>query len=143
MDNEIEKDLNFSDITITETKGVFEEIEKKMISESFAGSKWVIKTTLTINSEFGTGEMVLDFYYDKNIFIIEYIPSIRDVFYNPDIQKFSSWCQEKGWNIPQPHIDLIRSNKEFWKHFYDTLIIDSDHFDNVYGKRPQLEEEDG
>ena len=49
------------------------------------------------------------------------------------------WAQESGWKIPQPHYDLVKSDKEFWKHFYDTLIIDSDYLDKLYGERPQLQ----
>jgi hypothetical protein len=49
------------------------------------------------------------------------------------------WAQESGWKIPQPNPELVKMNKEFWKYFYDTLIIDSDYFDKLYGGRPQLD----
>jgi len=142
INNNIEVDLDFTDITMVETEGVFEEANKKMFSELTLNDKWVIKTNLIISSKFGTGEMVLDFYYDKKVFVIGYVPSMKDVFYNSDIQALSKWCQENGWKIPQPHPDLIKVDREFWKHFYDTLIIDCDYFDKLYGKRPQLEEEE-
>jgi len=66
---------------------------------------------------------------------------VGDLYYNPDIQVISTWAQENGWKIPSPSESLIRSDKAFWKHFWDTLIIDSEFFDRVHGKRPQLEQE--
>ena len=131
--------LNFTDITMSETDGVFEEVKKIMISEFPHNNKWVIKTNLTIDSKMGIGEMKLDLYGDGKIYILEFNPSIKDVYYNPDITALSQWAQENGWRIPQPHEDLIKKNKEFWKHFYDTLIIDSDYLDELCGKRPQME----
>jgi hypothetical protein len=142
MNNEIELELNFSDITMAETDGVFEDVREKMVSEFPHSEKWVIRTDLTIEGQFGMGSMVINCFNDGSIYILEYQPSIGDVFYNPDVQAFSSWAQSSGWKIPQPHVDTIKSDKEFWKHFYDTLIIDSDYFDELYGKRPQLEKED-
>jgi hypothetical protein len=51
------------------------------------------------------------------------------------------WCQENGWKVPQPHPNLVKTDKVFWKHFYDTLIIDSDYMDEIYGIRPSLQPE--
>jgi len=142
MDNELEIDLNFTDVTMAETDGVFKEVEEIMLSEYPHNKKWVIRTNVTIESKFGMGAMVLNCFYDGNVYIIEYTPSIGDVFYNPDVQSLASWSQENGWKIPQPQESLVKSDREFWKHFYDTLIIDSDYFDKIYGKRFQLEGEE-
>ncbi|KKL64435.1 hypothetical protein LCGC14_2165080 [marine sediment metagenome] len=139
MDNELEIELNFTDITMAETDGVFKEVESIMLSEYPHSKKWVIRTEATIESKFGMGIMILNCFHDRNIYILEYEPSIGDVFYNPDVQSLTRWSQENGWNIPQPQESLIKSNREFWKHFYDTLIIDSDYFDKTYGKRIQIE----
>jgi hypothetical protein len=140
MKSDFELELNFSDITLCETEGIFKDVMKKMISLPPYNEEWMIRTKLTIGSEMGIGEMILHFYGNGKIIIKEYITSIGDVFYNPDIQCLSMWAQENGWKIPQPDTYLIKQDKEFWKHFYDTLIIDSDYFDKIYGKRPQLEE---
>lgn len=134
--------IDFTDVTLSQTNGIYSEVKKIMESEFPYPKNWVIKTDITIDSEFGMGEMTLNFYFDGRIYIINYIPSVGDVFYNPDLQVISQWSQENGWKIPQPSEDLIKDNKEFWKHFYDTLIIDSDYFDEKYGKRPQIEQED-
>lgn len=138
--DEMELDLEFTDITMSETEGEYEEVNKLMLAE-LPNNKWMIRTDIIINSSYGLGGMVVQCYHDKKVIIMEYTTMIKDVYSNPDIQAIAQWAQEKGWAIPQPSIDLIQTNKKFWRHFYDTLIIDSDYFDKHYGKRPQLEEE--
>lgn len=135
----MELNLDFTDITMSETEGVYEEVNKTMLLE-LPNNKWMIRTNIVISSCSGIGEMTIQCYYDKKIIIMEYSTMIKDVYYNPDIQAISLWAQQKEWDIPQPSVDLITTNKKFWKHFYDTLIIDSDYFDKHCGKRPQLEE---
>ena len=137
MDNEFI--INFTDITLNETDGVFEETKKIMLKEPPFSDKWVLRSIVTIISDSGDGTMEIQCHGDGNIYILEYEASIGDLYYNPDIQAISMWAQENGWNIPQPNPDLIKTNKEFWKYFYDTLIIDSDYFDKLYGGRPQID----
>ncbi|MCD6435908.1 MAG: hypothetical protein J7L15_05920 [Clostridiales bacterium] len=134
-----EIELNFTDVTMAGTDGVFEEVNKLMSSEFTSDGRWMLRTEATIISKFGVGEVVLSLFHDKKVYIVDYEPSIGDVYYNPDIPALSQWSQQSGWRIPQPHVDLIKIDQEFWKHFYDTLIIDSDYFDKIYGKRVQLE----
>jgi len=136
---EIEIILNFTDITMSETDGVFEDVKKLMVLEFPHNDKWVIKTSLTIDSRMGIGEMKLDLYGDGRIYILEFYPSIGDVYYNPDIPALSQWAQGNGWKIPQPHEDLVKEDKDFWKHFYDTWVIDSDYIENLCGKRSYTE----
>ena len=131
--------INFTDITLNESDGVFKEVQKIMLDEIPRSDKWVLRSFVTIASDTGEGSMEIQCHGDKNIFIIDYSPSIGDLFYNPDIQMFSMWAQDHGWNIPQPHPEMVKINKEFWKYFYDTLIIDSDYLDKLYGGRPQLD----
>jgi hypothetical protein len=137
MDNEFI--INFTDITLNETDGIFEDTKKIMLNETPRSDKWVLRSFITIVSNSGEGSMEIQCHGDKNIYILDYEPSIGDLYYNPDIQAISMWAQENGWNIPQPHPDLIKSNKEFWKYFYDTLVIDSDYLDKLYGGRPQID----
>jgi len=141
-EQDLEIEIDFSDITLSEVDGVFEEVKKKM-EEGFPHQQdWMIRTDFSISSKFGMGQMLLHLYGNGNIYIMSYIPSIGDVFYNPDITSISEWADQNGWKKPQPHRDLIRENKEFWKHFYDTYLLDSDYLDEVYGKRPQYEEKE-
>jgi hypothetical protein len=135
---DINVEINFTDITIVETDGVYEEVNRLMLEHMPSNYNWVIRSEATIITPSGIGNMVLQFHSDKSFYIIDYNPSIGDVFYNYDVQSISLWSQEKGWKIPQPHYDLVRYNKEFWKHFWETLVIDSDYLDKLYGERKQL-----
>ena len=131
--------INFTDITLNETDGVFEETKSIMLKEPPFNDNWVLRSFMTIISDSGEGSMEIQCHGDGNIYILEYEPSIGDLFYNPDIQAISMWAQNNGWKIPQPNPELVKINKEFWKYFYDTLIIDSDYFDKLYGGRPQID----
>jgi hypothetical protein len=129
--------IGFTDVTLNEVDGVFKSVKKIMEKESV--HKWVIRSFVSIASPGGEANLEIQCHYDGHIYILDYTPSVEDVFYNPDIQVLSMWAQENEWKIPQPHPDLIKMDKDLWKHFYDTLIIDSDYFDNLYGSRSQLD----
>jgi len=126
--------IDFTDITMARTDGVFEDVKKVMEEECYDDS-WMIRTTATITSEFGIGLMVLHFYGTGQLLIDEYDPSINDVYYNPDISALASWAQDNGWKTPSPGMDIARKDKEFWKYFWQTYLIDSEYFDRIYGKR--------
>ena len=111
------------------------------MAEELSTYSWMIRTTATITSSFGVGAMVLHFFDNKDILIDEYDPSTNDVFYNPDIAALSQWAADVGWNKPEPGVDIVRRNKEFWKYFWETYLIDSKYFDKVYGKRDEFEGE--
>ena len=141
MKDDLQVYLNFSDQTVLETDGIYSEMNRIMTSEWPHVPDWMIRTSLTIDSEFGSGSMVLHLYSNKDFYIIDYNPSMSDVFYNPDIQYISCWAQDRGWNTPKPHNDLAKTDIEFWKHFWLTLLVDSDYLDKIYGLRPQLVDE--
>jgi len=128
-------EFHFSDPTILESEGDFDETNKIMEAELWKEHKWMIETGLMVKSEASFSEMTLHLYYDKNVIIIDYKSSEGDVFYNPDIQSLSIWCREHGWNLPQPYVDLIKTDIDFWKHFWDVCLVDSPYFDEKFGKR--------
>jgi len=136
--NEINYDLSFSDQTILETEGVFDEVKKLMEEDLHKDAKWMIKSELTIESVMGFCRMILNFYDTKDIYVAEYQTSSGDVFYNSDIRCLSVWAQDNGWNVPKPSSDLIRSDVEFWKHFWESRLIDSEYLDEKYGERKIL-----
>jgi hypothetical protein len=138
----MEVSIDFSDITMASQEGVFEDVQKIMIKTLSDKEKWMIRTSATISTQYGYSEMVLHFYGDAKVYIIEYSSSSNDVFYNPDISGISLWAQQNGWKIPEPQRDLIAADKVFWKHFWETNVIDSDYFDSLYGKRQVMLSED-
>lgn len=141
MSNEMQVQIDFTDITMAETDGIFELVSKIMLREPPFNDKWMVRSNVTIASEFGVGMMTLHFFGDGNILIAEYDPSVNDVYYNPDVSALSSWAGDNGWNKPEPSVDIIKRNKEFWKYFWETYLVDSKHFDKIYGKRDVFEGE--
>ncbi len=135
---EIEIRIDFTDITLSETDGKYEDVKKIMAKENPNYDKWVLRSDVTIFSPSGIGVMEIQCHGDGSIYILKYIPSIADVYYNNDIQVISSWAQNNGWEIPQPKYTIVEDNKQFWKYFWETLVIDSDFLDELYGKRAQL-----
>jgi len=131
--------IDFTDITLAQTDGKFKDVKKIMIQYPPYNEKWVIRSNITISSESGVSNMEIQCHGDGSIYILNYVPSIKDVYYNYDIIAISEWAQQNGWRVPQPLYSLVQSDEEFWKHFYDTMIVDSDYLDGMYGKRPQLE----
>lgn len=141
MEN-LDFEINFTDITLNEADGDMAKVKEIMSKEIPRMDKWTLRSQLTITSQLGMCTMTIQCNEKGEIHILEYTPSsVGDLFYNPDILVLSQWAQQYGWNVPEPSENLIKSNKAFWKHFWDTLIIDSRYFDEAYGKRPQLEQE--
>tara|TARA_Y100000310_G_scaffold325810_1_gene389875 strand:- start:3203 stop:3610 length:408 start_codon:yes stop_codon:yes gene_type:complete len=134
MENQ-EFELLFDDITMQETGGDFKKVEECMLSEFPAPKIWMLKSKLTIISMLGVADLEVDLYHTGIIYIISYEPSQKDVFYNSDLPALSCWAQQSGWQLPQPHPELVKSNMEFWKHFWDTNIVDSLYLENLYGEK--------
>jgi len=127
--------LNFSDLTILEFDGEYEEIKKSMEEESYVGCEWMLRSDATVDFPTNSCFFTLHFYHNKDVYIVDYQSSVSDVFYNSDIPCLSMWVQYKGWSCPKPHPDLIREEMGFWKHFWETRIVDSDYLDKRYGER--------
>jgi hypothetical protein len=138
-DNEIEFEFNFTDQTILETDGEFSEVVRLMEEEEVPVTEWYLKSILTIESDIGMARFSLNFRFDGRIIINEYDPSLGDVAYNPDLQALTAWASSKGWKIPEPNEMLVRQNIEFWKDYWETLLIDSPYLDELFGVRPQLQ----
>ena len=134
----MEFQLSFSDHTILEADGVYEDVKDIMDRESYKDCDWAIKSGLTIESSLGFCDMSLDFYSDGKIVITEYQTTSEDVYYNPDIQCISCWAQQNGWLVPQPHPDLIRENRDFWIHFWEARLVDSEYLEKAVGKRDSI-----
>ncbi len=130
--------IDFTDITLNETDGDFKATKEIMLKEPPFNDKWVLRSNVSISSDGGEGMMEIQCHGDGSFYILQYEGTIGEVFYNSDIQAVSMWAQANGWDIPQPHPDLVKEKKEFWKYFYDTLVIDSDYLDKLYGVRPHL-----
>jgi hypothetical protein len=128
-----ESQLWFSDITILETDGIFEDV-KEMMKDDIA-KHWNLTSDVTVVTQSGAASFVLDFHYDGKIIIVDYTPSIVNALYNSDLATLSEWCQQKGWKRPEPEPDLVRMDVPFWKHFWEMFLIDSLYLDKIFGER--------
>lgn len=126
-------DLEFTDITMIETDGEYDKV--KSIMDKEGTPEWMIRTDLYIDSEGGSASFVLSFWHDRRIFIQEYDASGMNQFYDMELIGLSKWARENGWKTPEPSNDILLSNKDFWKHFWDTYIVNCEYFDQHYGKR--------
>ena len=52
--------INFTDITLNETDGVFKDIKKIMLEEIPFNKKWVIRSFVTISSDIGEGMTIMN-----------------------------------------------------------------------------------
>ena len=138
---ELEFTIDFTDLTMLEADGEFSAVNGIMVSEG-SSEDWMISTDIMISTENMQSVISIHLYGNKDIYITSYGTSTKNVYYNEDLQFLSIWAQQYGWNIPQPMKDLILTDREFWKHFWDTLIIDSEYFDNIYGKREVMTEKE-
>jgi len=127
-------EIDFGDITLLEANGLYKEVQKIM-SDDFA-KEWMLESEVSITSSFGESSFLLHLYYDGSIYIMSFNSSPgNDAYYNPDIRFLSFWAQESGWKVPQPFPDLVRESTDFWKHFWETRIVDSEYLDDKVGKK--------
>jgi len=139
----MEFEISFTDVTMLEGNGEFNDVSLIMqkpqkqaggIVVQIPDKEWIIKSTVTIQHDFGFSMAACDFYYDGRIMILEYAPSIKDL-YTPDIRCLTAWAHKFGWKVPEPSPSVIRNWKEFWKIQWETYIVDSPYFKEKFGDR--------
>ena len=131
-----EFELEFTDPTVIENDGKYENINNIILEEEPMAIQWMVETNVYVTSEFGEAVFKLHLYYNKDVYIMDFMPSTdKDALYNPDIRYLTFWAQESGWNAPQPFPDLVRENTAFWKHFWETGLINSDFLVQKFGPR--------
>lgn len=135
---DFEFNLFFSDTTVLETDGEFIKVQELMLDEPPNDERWMLETRLTVEGPGVVSEMKLHLWNTGDIHIVSYQGPV--VFYNPDLQCLSEWAQQRGWKIPQPSKDLVRGNMEFWKHYWNAMLVDSDYLDELFGKREHVSE---
>ena len=138
-----EFEIQFFDRTMLEANGLFKKVKNIIESEFPYPEEWTVSTRLILASKNGIAEMLLDFNQDKNLYIIEYSASTKnDIYLNQDLTSLSFWSQKAGWNVPIPHPNLVRSNLNFWMHWWKSGIVDSQYLEDLYGKRDHIRKDD-
>lgn len=130
-----EYEINMTDITLIESQGNFEVTTDIMKQDQVIVPDWVLSTQLSIDSSLGIAFFDLDLFSDGKVVITDYQPSIGDVYYNPDISCLVTWLKENGWKRIEPFPNLVKDDIDFWKHFWETGLLDSDFLEDRYGQR--------
>lgn len=146
----VDVEITYSDLTLSETDGYYDAVSNLMASDRNDPpvSEWVIRSNVFIgsnvfiDSHLGFSQLEIQLHHDKSLYIIDYIPSSKDILFNPEIPAMSVWANERGWNIPEPSEWLCKSQKALWKHFWETRLINSPYYDELYGERETNYEED-
>ncbi len=141
--SDIDYEINFTDLTLLEGEGNYDEVKKIMHNEAFAGDSWMLLTEVSLTAFIGgkpfESLFILHFYANGDVYINAYQSSSGDVYYNPDITGLAHFIKKNNWKSLRPSKDLVRDNTDFWKHFWDTYIIDSDYLDMRFGVRDEVE----
>lgn len=144
MTDSTDYEIMATDVTISEAHGNYDRVVQIMNTDANHGkpmpknkkpTQWVLRSNIGINNSFGYNEIVCQFKSDRSVDILQYEPIIRDVFYNIDIRCFAHWCWENGWSRPEPAPDLIRTKPDFWKHQWQSYVVDSAYLESKFGKR--------
>jgi hypothetical protein len=144
MADSTDYEIMATDVTLSEAYGNYDRVVQIMNTDANYGkpmpknkkpTQWVLRSNIGINNSFGYNEIVCQFKSDRSVDILQYEPIIRDVFYNIDIRCFAHWCWENGWSRPEPAPDLIRTKPDFWKHQWQSYVVDSAYLESKFGKR--------
>jgi len=125
-------EMFFSDITILETGGKYKLVKEIMDKDSIKNSQWMIRSNLTLQHREGIAGFNIHFFYNGDLYIADYTPSIKEVFYNSDLSCLSVWSQENGWSLPKITTDLVKANEKYWKYFWSVSLVDSQYLDEIY-----------
>ena len=71
--DEPELEISFSDSTLIEAEGKFDQVKSLMENDSLGNTEWMLRTHCTLVTAGGISEMVLHFYSDGRVYIIDYI----------------------------------------------------------------------
>lgn len=139
MTDEVDFDISFADETVAEADGKFDRLDHIMKSEFPHPETWMTRSVVSVDSVYGLAIFKIHFHSDKNVIIKDYQSSGGNAIYNLDIQVLSEWAQSNGWNRPQPARELVKTDLDFWKHYWSTFTLDSPYLDEVFGKRPEID----
>lgn len=134
----MEFEIQFTDITLNESNGDYDFVKDIMNREEVLVRDWIIRSDCMIIMPFGICKLVCNFYYDGRIYIVDHSSSSKEI-YNEDVRCLKYWAINSGWKSPEPSPGMIRSWPEYWKHLWDTHVIDSETLDKRYGKRIDTE----
>jgi len=134
-------DVNFSDVTLLEGKGNYNNIKRIFDREAISTETWMLESHVTILWQTEPeSPLPMSGFFEANIhafstgdIVIMNCMVPRGV--SRDIEVFSAWSQLNHWNRPKIHGDLVNGQLINWKHYWDTYLIDSDTLERKFGER--------
>lgn len=144
--------IEFSDRTLIEAKGSYEEVSKLMQTDG--GIKWMLRSETVVDTPLVMARYLLHFWWDGRVVIMETDhPPVMEVPEN-DILALRDWCKENGWKL-QIHKDLIAAPTgfNFWLRLFRAGVVHSEllavhekdeieRFEKAFSRLQEEEEED-
>lgn len=134
-------DINFSDLTLVEGRGNYNNIKRIFDNEPISPETWMLESHMTILWQTepdcplpmnGFFEAKIHAFSNGDITIMN---CALPKGVSRDIEVFSVWAQFNHWNRPKVSNDLVEGEIIHWKHYWDTFLIDSDLLEKKFGKR--------
>jgi len=147
MNNFVKIYPEFTDLTLIEAEGEYNKCVELFNKDNIKVDYWMLETDLQLQWKLSSESPIQDqgilfcklhYFSDKKVLIMDYNSANGMLQLSRDIEILSQWVQELGWNRPEAHIDLIKNKLEFWKHYWETYIIDSPYFESKYGERENI-----
>lgn len=138
MSDDLEFEVYMSDDVLNESDGHYSNINRIFYRENpnlinkKGKLEWFLRSNIGILNQFGYNEFVCQFDNEKNVYIVNYTPVIKDIFYNMDIRCFNQWLSSRGWGLPEPKESIINERFDFWKYQWETNLIKSDYFQKIF-----------
>lgn len=134
-------DVKFSDNTLIEGKGNYNNIQKIFEEDPVPTETWMLESEISIfwRTE-DDSPLPMNGFFQGNIHCfnngdIVVMDCNLPKGISRDIEVFSTWAQMNHWNRPKVHDDFVNSQLIHWKHYWDTYLIDSDLIEKKFGKR--------
>ena len=139
--------IEFSDITLRESGGDKEKVQKLMKVPT-----WMLKSTGVVTTDFVTATYILHFWSDGNVLIVDTDRPLKDDIPDDDLRELHDWCFNHGWTDLKVAERLLmnRNSIEFWNKIYISGLVKSEKLHrrevaemNRLKQFQEIEEEDG
>jgi len=118
--------VEFEDTTLIESQGFFD-----IVQELMEVPKWMLRSNVYITTADGQFGYVINFWNTKRVIIDEVMRSLMVNSPASDLSELSNWCEEHGWNKPEPSPRLLENPRQFdfWQRQYQSGLVNSEELD--------------
>lgn len=128
--------IEFTDSTLRESRGYFDEATKLM-DEDGPMSEWMLRSTVYVSTPFSAATYTLHFWKNGQVVIHETDRPMQMDSIDEDLRELSQWCKKAGWKELSVGDRLLvdRHAYDFWRRSFIAGLI-------VNEKLQQHEEEE-